>query len=232
MKKQSQLYKVKKKKRKIKYKSVLVAVFFIVIVIILIYYVLSLPVKNIYIEGNEILKDQEIIEIANLSDYPSFFKYSVHKAKVKLEKNIYISEAKINRHFFNKISIKITENPPLFYDNIKNKTVFKDSRTKSGNVANIVLINNIDSSKIYDKLISKLGKLNKDTISRISEISYSPNDVDKERFYLSMTDGNYVYVKLGKLSALENYSKILEKLENRKGILYLDSGDYFEIKEG
>ena len=44
-----------------------------------------------------------------------------------------------------------------------------------------------------------------------------------------MNDGNYVYITLYKTYLVNDYIKILSTLENKKGILYLDSGNYFEI---
>ena len=44
-----------------------------------------------------------------------------------------------------------------------------------------------------------------------------------------MNDGNYVYITIYKTLAINEYNKILPNLEGKKGILYLDSGNYFEI---
>ena len=52
----------------------------------------------------------------------------------------------------------------------------------------------------------------------------------KKDFY-SMNDGNYVYVTLTKLSKINEYKSIIESVENKKGILYLDYGNYFVPKE-
>ena len=46
-----------------------------------------------------------------------------------------------------------------------------------------------------------------------------------------MTDSNYVYITLSKINKLNKYNSIVSKLENQKGIIYLDSGDYVEIKK-
>ena len=43
-----------------------------------------------------------------------------------------------------------------------------------------------------------------------------------------MNDGNHVYITLYKLSSINEYIKILSTLDNKKGTLYLDSGNYFE----
>ena len=66
---------------------------------------------------------------------------------------------------------------------------------------------------------------------KISEIEYAPNDVDSERFILNMNDGNLVYINLNKIEKINKYNSIYSKLDGKKGIIYLDSGDYVEIKE-
>ena len=46
-----------------------------------------------------------------------------------------------------------------------------------------------------------------------------------------MVDGNYVYLTLSKFKLINNYLEIMkdEKFEGKKGILYLDSGNHFQI---
>ena len=65
----------------------------------------------------------------------------------------------------------------------------------------------------------------------ISEIEYSKTSYDDKRFLLYMNDGNMVYITVSKAELLNKYVKIIKKVDNKKGILYLDSGNYFEIKE-
>ena len=43
-----------------------------------------------------------------------------------------------------------------------------------------------------------------------------------------MNDGNYVYITLSKIENLNKYEEIYNSLEGKKGIIYLDSGNYFE----
>ena len=76
-----------------------------------------------------------------------------------------------------------------------------------------------------------MSSLDYDTIKRISEIKYDPNEVDEERFLLTMSDGNYVYLTLEKFEVINNYVDIIKTFNNKKGILYLDSGEYFKIME-
>ena len=61
----------------------------------------------------------------------------------------------------------------------------------------------------------------------MSEIEYKPNDVDQERFLIFMNDGNYVYINIKKFQNLNKYLDMLKSFDDKKGILYLDSGEYF-----
>jgi hypothetical protein len=83
---------------------------------------------------------------------------------------------------------------------------------------------------VYDKFVEKFTLVDDSTLLKISHIEYKPNDVDKERFLLYMIDANYVYITLSRIEKINKYNHIVSELENKKGIIYLDSGDYVEIK--
>lgn len=85
----------------------------------------------------------------------------------------------------------------------------------------------MDSSE-YDYFIKKISKVDSNILLKISEIEYAKVDVDKQRFLLYMNDGNYVYITLSKIDNLNKYEEIYNSLEGKKGIIYLDSGNYFE----
>ncbi len=221
--------KVKVKKKKIKVKNILFTVLFLVLFALLFAYIINLPVKNIYISGNSILSDKEIISLSKLDNYPSYAKTYFSHIKENLKKNDYIKEAKITRKFFNKIYIEIEEYRPLCI--YKDKLVLSSGKA----VENKYKINYIpyivnDIDLIYDKFIEKLDLINKDNLIKISHIEYTPNEVDKERFLLYMVDSNYVYITLSKIEKMNKYNSIVTELEGKKGIIYLDSGDYVEIK--
>ena len=73
--------------------------------------------------------------------------------------------------------------------------------------------------------------IDRDILIRISEIKYDPTELDNERFLFYMNDANYVYVTLSKIDLINSYNEIYPTLEGKKGILYLDSGNHFEIKK-
>ena len=76
-----------------------------------------------------------------------------------------------------------------------------------------------------------MKEVDKSILGKISEISYDPNDYDKDRFLLYMDDGNSVFLTLTKFEMINYYNEVLSQLEGRKGILYLDSGNHFKIME-
>lgn len=222
--------KVKVKKRKLSIKKIFIFLLTITLLASLIYYISKLPIKNIYIIGNNILSDKEIIELAGISDYPSFVSTSSHKIKNKLKSNQYIKNIEIKKTMNSKIYIYVTEKEILCtYDN---KLLLEDS-TLIENKYNInsypILISDI--TKIKEKYISSFSKIENNILLKISEIEYAPNTVDSERFILKMNDGNLVYITLNKIEKINKYNSIYSSLEGKKGIIYLDSGDYAEIKK-
>ena len=56
--------KVKVKKKKLKIKRIILCLLVLVLLCFFINYLLEMPIKNIYIINNKILKDQEIINNA------------------------------------------------------------------------------------------------------------------------------------------------------------------------
>lgn len=224
-----QKVKVKITKKKINTKNIII---FLVITIMLYFattYLIKLPITNIYITGNNIVSDKEIISLAHLDNYPPFIKTYFRNLKKGIKQNEYIKEVKIKRKFFGKIYLEIEEYTPLCI--YQDKLILSSSK-QVPNTYKIdyvpYLINN--PSDIYNKFIEKFSKINKDTLVKISHFEYVPNEVDKERFLLYMVDKNYVYITLDKIEKINKYNSIIQELEGKKGIIYLDSGDYVEIK--
>lgn len=222
--------KVKVKKRKIKFKKILLFLLTLTLIILIFLYIKKIPIKNIYIIGNNILKDKEILELSNLEDYPSFLGTSKKEIINNLVKNDYIKEVKVEKKFYNKVYIYITENKILCMYNNK---LLLEGLKEVENIYNItsapVLLSDI--SNIEEEFYKKFSLINNEILLKISEIKYLPNEVDNERFALNMNDGNLVYITLDKITKINKYNSIYSEMEGKKGIIYLDSGDYIEIKE-
>lgn len=198
------------------------------------YNFVKLPIENIIINGTNYLNDDYILELSNLKDYPSFMLTSSRKTIKKLEKSPYINSAKVKKKFFHKIVIEIKENKPLFYSEVDKKMVFSNKESIDVEDYSLFrvprLLNYVPDTK-YNSFIKNVNRVDEEILGMISDIEYVPNDLDKDRFLLYMDDGNMVYLTLTKFKMINYYNDVLAQLEGRKGILYLDNGNHFQIKE-
>lgn len=217
-----------KKRRRLKIGRILLAFFLLFLTIFVIYSILNLKITNIFISGNYYLSDQQIIDAASIGDYPSVIK-GVKQIK-NLKDNIYIKDVRVKVRKITQVYIEVTENRPLFYSIDMEKTVLLDGRTTSEKYPTPTLLNYVIDS-VYPTFVKELGKLDINILNRISEIKYEPNDVDDNRFLLLMTDGNYVYINNSTFYKLSKYMEIIRNFPNKKGVLYLDYGNNFEIIE-
>ena len=222
--------KSKKKKRKIRYDRILIFLVIVIFIVISFTFLFNLKISNIYILNNSFLTDQEIIEMAGISDYPETLKNLSVQIEDRLKNNIYIKEAKVYKKGLTKVYIDVVENKPLFYYESSKKTILTDGRETDEKFVVPTVINYI-TDNYYDAFINEMANLDENILKRISEIQFSPNDVDDNRFLLTMTDGNYVYVNISTFNKLNKYISIIEELPNKNGILYLDYGNNFEIIE-
>ncbi len=219
------------KKRKIQYGKIAIVFCFFLGIFLLGFSLLQVPIQSILIEGNTYLSDQEIIDLAGIREYPSTFKNSSKAMEKKLEQNDFILSAKVEKkNWYRTVKITVLENRPLFYYQPRNKMILQDGTAVEGNQNLPIVLNQIPED-VYQKFLEKMKDVPEDVLIRMSEIRYYPNDVDPELFYISMNDGNYVYVNIVNFKRLYNYLNYVEGSNNKRGILHLDSGDYLEVLE-
>ena len=170
----------KKVKKKIKFKIVPILIFLICLVVLYfgLSYLADTKIKNIYVYGNNLLTDQEVIEL------------------------------KIRKSFFNVLNIYITEYKPLF---IKGDKLILEGGISTDIVeCKVPVLTNEVDNDVYNDFIKEMLKLKSSVRGQIS-------------------DGNHVYVNIAKFSKLNYYDEIYPTLNNKKGTLYLDSGNHFEV---
>ena len=220
--------KGKKKKKKLNIKRVIIVFTILFIIPFSIHKIIHTKITNIFVSGNTYLSDQEIIDIAKINNYPNTFSNGSSIISKRLEKNKYIYTAKVHKtNFFREIYIEVQENYPLFYYQVENKVVLYNDKHDDRNCNCAVVINKIPDT-VYADFVDKMKEVDINILDRISQIEYKPNEVDQERFLLFMNDGNYVYITLRKFKNINKYVVMLKSFKNKKGILHLDSGEYFK----
>jgi cell division septal protein FtsQ len=202
----------------------------IILVVSVFFFYRSLRVKTIYVTGNNLIKESEILDKTNLLTYPRLYQVSEKDIRESLKDNEIINNVNVKKSLSGKVTIEISENKILYQE--------KDGKYVLSNKKEIFLDEPIsgiptlinDCSDVKDKFIDKLLLVDEDIIKHVSEIEYKPTELDKERFMFYMSDTNYVYITLNKITLINSYNEIYPTLEGKKGILYLDSGNHFEIK--
>ena len=219
---------MKGKKFKIRYKRLFLFLIILSIIVFMVLYFINLRIKNIYVSGNYYFSDQDIIEFSKIQNYPRTLFNNSFDIKRRLSSNVYIESAKVKKEFLTKVYIEVVENRPLFYSELKKKVVLKDG-TMVDDYFNVPLLTSDVSKDVYDEFLRKLSLIDLAVFDNISEIAYTPRDVDKELFLFTMNDGNYISVNLNRFDSVNRYYDMVTKFNNHKGILYLDSGEYFKI---
>ena len=222
--------KLKKQKRKIRYDRILIFLAIVLIIVGFFTFLFNLKITNIVIKNNNYLTDQEIIELGRISDYPKSLANSSSEIANRIKQRVLIKDVKVTKKFLTKVYIEVVENKPLFYYNHTNQTILLDGTSISSKYPVPTVLNYITDT-YYDEFIKEMGNLDNSILNKISEIQFDPNEVDDNRFLLTMTDGNYVYVNIATFYKLNKYISIKENLPDKNGILYLDYGNNFEIIE-
>lgn len=226
------------KKKKLNKKKLLIFILFLYIIGYAVHYIFNEPIRNIYIYGNSYISDNEIINIANIKNYPSIFKINTTKIKTALLKNPLIKDVEIKRNNKFELIINIIEYKIICYYKSADKYLLENNKSidNNNNYIGFPILVNYTKEDILKEMLAGLGKLDYGTISGINEIEYSPSTnekgepIDNTRFLLRMNDGNKVYINTSKINTLKYYQKIYASLKDKKGIIHLDSGDYMEVQ--
>ena len=223
---------MRKKKNK-KVKKIFKFLGLAVILALISYGIINIKIKNIYVKGNNILSDQEIIELAGIENYPKLFSIPIIKMENKIKLNQIIESVKVKKNLFGRVDIEVKEYNMLLTDEVDNSIYLSNNKkiTMDEQVIGIPTLINVVDSDVLKSFLKKLDTIDRDILAKISEIEYSPNEYDNELFLFYMNDGNYVYINTSRLSNINKYEGMLSELEGKKGILYLDSGNHFEVIE-
>lgn len=222
-----------KKKKKLRLKGLFIIILFLYLAFSCVYYLWNKPVKNINIEGNNHLKDNYLIDYLDIED-KSVLKISKKDIKNKLLNLELISDVQISKNYFGTINIEIEEEQVLFYNWNTKKIVLSKGKEIDFNkeFLGVATLINYVPDEIYKKLVDRLTLVEKDILSLVSEIEYSPSivdnkTVDETRFIFRMNDGNQVYINTINIEKLNSYLSIYEAIVSKNGnitgCLYLDS---------
>ncbi len=221
------------KKRKLNIKNVVIILIIIATFTIGYNYYTNKLVSSIIITGNNLTKDYEIIEIANLKNYPEIFSLNKGELIEKIKTLPLVNEVAINKSLNGELKITIDEAAPLFYYQSNETYILSNQEQIKGQYLGIPTIINYVPDEKLESLISKFTRIDTAILNVINEVEYSPTKnsegkvIDDERFILTMNDGNTVHMNTINIEKLNNYFEIYDVLVNQfndeRGLLLLDS---------
>lgn len=222
------------KKKRINFARLLVVILVLYILSCFLIYVYKEPVRHFEIKGNNYVTDMEILRETKLDNYPAYVSLSNKKVNKLLKNNPLINKVTLKHGLNFTIYIDVTENIPVFINKSTNEVCLSDGTMIENDnkyTGLPVLLNNTTEEK--RKLFAKnFSELSEGVKIMVNEIEYSPSYnsknqiIDENRFLLSMTDKNLVYVTINKINLLDSYLDIIatEKLTD-KGTLFLDGDE-------
>ena len=205
------------KKRKLNLKALIILLLIIYLIVMLLYIFFTMPIKNIYITGNNLITDNEIIEAVGIKDYPAIFKTSKSKLIKKISNLELVENVEVKKTLTGKLTIEITEATPLFYNRNTNKVVLSNQKEVEPNrkYSGIPTLINYVPTDILNDFIESLSEIDPDISNDIT--------IDEYRFLLRMNDTNHVYVNIINMERLNDYEEIFATVGDLHGTVYLDS---------
>lgn len=223
--------KKKIKRRKLNLKKVFGLVLIIFFLCLAITYYFKLKVKNIFVEGNFLVSDNEVLTKTGIKNYPLIHKLKKKEMINKLKENKIIKKVKIKISLLGKVSISVTESKPLFFDKSTEKIVL-DSTVMIDDTKKVLGIPTLTTylpPKIYQEFVFAFAKIYQNNIALISEIEYFPlkteeTVIDDSRFLFKMNDKNEVYINIVNITKFNSYLEICSTIkDSNPKIILLDS---------
>lgn len=223
----------KKTKKKLNFKRTLVFILFLYIIGFSIYLLINQKIKHIEINGNNLVKDSEILRVSKLKDYPSMLRYSSRSIKKNIQSIELIDTVKVKKWFGSKVIIDIKENKVLFYYKDTDKIVLSNGNIIKNNYNLLgipILISDLKGD-VFNDLVKYYKVLNDNIIYEINSIEYFPlkdengNIIGDKRFKIIMNDTNTIIVNTKTISVLNKYNDIYASLGGRVGTINIDSDE-------
>lgn len=237
---EKQLPKLKKQRQKKMYSRLVpLLLMFLCAILIVIYFISPLSkIGTLSVEGNSDVTDQKVIDSSQLTSglplWSSLWNDEIFENAI-LKDLPQVKTVELNRQGWNDVLIEIVEYKIIAYSHseneyfpiLENGKIVDESRKVS--MGNNPIFKNFSEGKPLNQLIEQYNLLNSSVQNGISEIEYTPQDIDQYLVTVYMNDGNQVVATLPTFAEKMNYyPDMVQKIGNQKGIINLEVGGYFE----
>lgn len=244
----------KKRKKRIKILKTVILIFIISVILRFLLKSEKFNIKEIVIEGNNQLKQEEIYNISKIDLGDNIFSTIGIIAKVRLKENGYIENVKIRKKYPNKIVIEIQERKIQYqvltesggYIYIDEQGYIIDYSLEKLDITTITGMN------ILDKDVEKIKRLEEVDLEKMEKILHINEEIkkieleeniqqiDTKEEYVIHIDNDFLIINLGDATNLSNrmyYVKAILKQEaGNSGTIYVNGNineqfaPYFKAK--
>lgn len=215
------------------------SIFFILISIIVYLQSPFSHVKEIVINGNNILTEEQVIELSQLNQDVNIWTINQSDLKQRLEDIAVIKTATIVKKYPWTLKITINEHFLIGYLNDKDKysPILENGNVLMENefftLGEAPVLNNFTDEQFLHRFVAELSEVPESIRNLISEVNWTPSEKNKYKIKLYMNDGFVVQATIRDFSnKMKNYPSIVSQLEeNSKGIIHMNVGSYFEAIE-
>ncbi|MBM7095863.1 cell division protein FtsQ/DivIB [Bacillus sp. H-16] len=229
--------KEKRKQRANRRLIIYVSGFFILMTAVIYFQSSFSHIKAVNVTGNEHVMDDELVEMTNLLDDVSMWRYDERDIISRLEAHPEISSASLSRQLPNTVVISVKEHSRVAY-------VKRDGKYLPMLETGVVLTGTDRAERPYDapvmagfeendtlsEMASELTSLPESLHQRISEVHLVPSENDPHQLMIFMNDGFEVHSTLRHFSErIIPYPSIVAQLdEDAQGIIHMRMSPYFE----
>lgn len=212
------------------------SVFFILISMIVYLQSPLSQVKNIEVEGNELIKADKLIEQSGLKIKDNIWSINLTHVEEELMNSPYIKKAIVKRKLPRTVEFIVEEEELIgytledgaYYPILASGTkITEPNKLMSGKAP---LLNGFSDEDYLEKMAQELAELDPSIHHLISEIYWDPTEDNKNKITLYMQDGFVVKGTIRQFHEKMNiYPSIISQLEpKQKGIIHIGVGAYFE----
>lgn len=232
--------KMKNKSKRIKLKDyvyTLIIIFFISLIALSYYFISDWShIQTLSVLGNKEIPDQEILE--EVAMHPGESLYEIFFIKDEIENDLQarlpqVKAAQLEWEGLNNVNIHIDELQTMAYIQDKGQYL---QLLENGDIVNdplnITQGNHLVLIKFEEdglkSIIEELKKIDPPIRESISEVVYTPSDINAKKITIYMNDGNQVIGLYNNISKrLNYYPTMVESVKGELGVFNLETGAYF-----
>ncbi len=223
------------KKKNPNRRLIFVILCFFVAICLVLYFEFSLGrISYIEVEGNSLLTDREVVVLSKVTQNDSFLELSTNQIRRNVMESSEIKSVEVDKVFPNKVIINVTEYEIVGYlveENIlkpltEDGRILGDRAVENQPVQGILLYD-FEQGDILQELSGELSKLSASIKNSISEIHYTPTELNEFLLNVYTNEGFRVIVPIQNFAErMLVYPSIVQSREEA-GIINLETDGVF-----